>query len=202
MINSSSSSSSNNKLRSIIILSSLIIISISLFSYLILLLLTNSNYFVTSSLNNNIQQQHTSKSLTKQAEDEFLEDYFKKQSLSSTTCSIEQNEGTLTREIIGPHVWNVFHAFVENYNNNHEINDDKLLQWIQLTTELFPCKQCSNDFRGILKQFPYKGFESFYGSKSKWMCKLHNLVNRKTNKDNLFDCSDKNLLVKYKLQKC
>ena len=116
----------------------------------------------------------------------------------SSKCTIEKNEGTLTREVIGNHVWNVFHAFVENYREQ----DDKLLKWIQLTAELFPCKQCSNDFQGILKKFPYRGFENYYNSKSQYMCRLHNLVNRKTHKEKLFDCNEHDLLVKYKLQKC
>ncbi|KAG2382254.1 hypothetical protein C9374_005456 [Naegleria lovaniensis] len=141
---------------------------------------------------------HTPVPLTPEEEFTFLENYKKKQ--INSQCSIEKNDGMLTREIIGPHVWNVFHAFIENYSDQ---DDSKLLQWIQLTTELFPCQQCSNDFRGILKKFPYRGFESYYKSKSRWMCKLHNLVNRKTHKEKLFDCdNEKELRVKYKLQKC
>ena len=143
---------------------------------------------------------NTPVALTPEEQVTFLENYKKKQLLNSV-CSIEKNDGMLTREIIGPHVWNVFHAFIENYSNHQD--DSKLLQWIQLTTELFPCQQCSKDFRGILKKFPYRGFESYYKSKSRWMCKLHNLVNQKTNKDKLFDCDDeKELRMRYKLQKC
>lgn len=153
-------------------------------------------------------QQHESRGvipsiLTPSEEEAFLLNYFeskkKGSGVDASSCSIEPNEGTLTREMLGPHVWNVFHAYAENAQDYEQ---EKLLKWIQLTAELFPCKECSNDFQNILAKFPYKGNEQHYNSKSQWMCKLHNLVNKKTHKKTLFDCDPHHLHVTYKLKSC
>jgi hypothetical protein len=88
------------------------------------------------------------------------------------------NDGMLT-SVWGPPLWHVLHCISFNYPNKPSVKDKK--HYRNLITNLkhvLPCKYCRNNLKKNLKSLPLtnndlKNRTCF----SKWMFKLHELVN-------------------------
>ncbi|KAL9655300.1 hypothetical protein ABK040_009073 [Willaertia magna] len=102
---------------------------------------------------------------------------------------------------------------INNYNNNNKINKltiktqnhlKRILKYIYETAQLFPCKTCSKDFSEILRKNPFtiSNMDLYEGSLSIWMCKLHNIVNKKLGKMKEWECNRKELEKMYRLKSC
>ena len=91
------------------------------------------------------------------------------------------------RAILGRSSWTLLHTMAAKYpleDPSEEIKQ-KTATFIQLFAEMYPCHDCSQDFQGILKEYPpvLDSKHSFI----QWSCDVHNIVNRKLNKSE-FPC--------------
>ncbi|KAG6873548.1 hypothetical protein C0995_014418 [Termitomyces sp. Mi166 len=70
----------------------------------------------------------------------------------------------------------------------HPTPDERsaLSSYFHLTSRLYPCGECAEEFQMLLKKFPPQ--TASRRSASLWLCSLHNEVNKRLNKT-IFDCA-------------
>jgi hypothetical protein len=119
---------------------------------------------------------------------------------------IKQPIVEMTKERIGKITWKFLHSTILNINckSNNELSEKQIkdiLTLINLIPELFPCKDCSNHFKELLKNnIPSKEILSDKLKLSIWFCKLHNIVNKRLKKKE-FKCNLENLNKYYLINK-
>ncbi|EPR79276.1 Mitochondrial-type FAD-linked sulfhydryl oxidase ERV1 [Spraguea lophii 42_110] len=92
------------------------------------------------------------------------------------------------RAILGRSSWTLLHSMAAVYPAYPSIQMKKnTLEFLYLFTELFPCKNCSRDFKKIIKDSPPK--VATRDEFVMWMCHIHNKVNHKLNKP-IFNCKN------------
>jgi hypothetical protein len=102
---------------------------------------------------------------------------------------------------IGHNTWTFMHSILANLECG---GDDKLspeikdraIELIHAVQKNFPCPACRQDFGQLLSQYPTTDIIT-KTALNEWLCNLHNLVNKKLNKEQ-FNCDI--LESKYKLR--
>ncbi|XP_060880214.1 FAD-linked sulfhydryl oxidase ALR-like [Metopolophium dirhodum] len=102
----------------------------------------------------------------------------------------QRDDCPLDKDELGRSTWKLLHTIAATYSDepSHE-DQSNMEQFIRLIPKVYPCEVCANDFSEILTYHPPN--ISSQKSFAKWMCEVHNMVNRKLEKP-LFDCSKVN----------
>ena len=91
------------------------------------------------------------------------------------------------RQQLGRHSWTLLHAMAAYWPQNPSVEQqENVIEFFRLLSELYPCKVCAADLKDELEQYPPR-----VGSREefiKWLCELHNHINRKIGKTQ-FDCT-------------
>ena len=107
-----------------------------------------------------------------------------------TEIYIDENSTPLkmTKEQLGRNTWSLLHSLAASIPVEPSVEQkQKITTFIQLFSELYPCKSCAEHFRQILSENPVE--VSSRVTFVKYMCKLHNIVNESLAKSQ-FDCSN------------
>lgn len=93
---------------------------------------------------------------------------------------------TLKAEL-GRSTWHLLHTMTVKYPlEPTKAEQQQYLDFIDLFSRLYPCGECAEHFRRLLKKHPPR-----VGSRDEviiWLCDVHNLVNERLNKP-IVDCS-------------
>lgn len=102
----------------------------------------------------------------------------------------QREDCPLDKDELGRSTWKLLHTIAATYSDEPSQEDQSNMeQFIRLIPKVYPCEVCANDFSEILTYHPPN--ISSQKSLAKWMCEVHNMVNRKLEKP-LFDCSKVN----------
>lgn len=96
-------------------------------------------------------------------------------------------DGPVTKEELGRSTWTFLHTLAAQFPlkpTKQEQRDAKEL--MAIISRLYPCKTCSEHFKEVLKTHPPKTNSG--AELSKWMCKVHNIVNKRLGKPE-FPCA-------------
>ncbi|EGG22590.1 hypothetical protein DFA_04720 [Cavenderia fasciculata] len=88
---------------------------------------------------------------------------------------------------LGHSGWNMLHTMAAYYPDKPtDTKKKEMTEFLHSFSKVYPCKDCAQDFQGILRDTPPKldNQKEF----SKWMCDSHNHVNNLLGKP-LFDCN-------------
>ncbi|KAF8058797.1 ERV/ALR sulfhydryl oxidase domain-containing protein [Lyophyllum atratum] len=88
---------------------------------------------------------------------------------------------------LGRATWKLMHTMTLRFPE-HPTPDERsaLTSYFHLTSRLYPCGECAEEFQTLLKKFPPQ--TASRRSASLWLCFLHNEVNKRLEKPN-FDCA-------------
>ncbi|KAG5734231.1 FAD-linked sulfhydryl oxidase ERV2, partial [Termitomyces sp. T112] len=88
---------------------------------------------------------------------------------------------------LGRATWKLMHTMTLRFPE-HPTPDERsaLSSYFHLTSRLYPCGECAEEFQMLLKKFPPQ--TASRRSASLWLCSLHNEVNKRLNKS-IFDCA-------------
>ncbi|KIM31393.1 hypothetical protein M408DRAFT_327618 [Serendipita vermifera MAFF 305830] len=88
---------------------------------------------------------------------------------------------------LGRATWKLLHTMTLRFPE-HPTEDEReaLRSYIHLTSRLYPCGECAEEFQTLLKAHPPQ--TSSRKTASQWLCYVHNLVNKRLRKDQ-FDCT-------------
>uniref|UniRef100_A0A914PNR8 Sulfhydryl oxidase n=1 Tax=Panagrolaimus davidi TaxID=227884 RepID=A0A914PNR8_9BILA len=126
---------------------------------------------------------------------------FSEKKATSSTSSTEINEKTIQNVVeerrvkqcpvdkdeLGRSTWNLLHTMAAYYPEKPSTEEKKTMETTLISlSKTYPCSYCADDFRKDLKVHPPK-LEN-REELSKWMCEMHNRVNKKLGKD-IFDCT-------------
>ncbi|RDB20561.1 FAD-linked sulfhydryl oxidase ERV2 [Hypsizygus marmoreus] len=88
---------------------------------------------------------------------------------------------------LGRATWKLLHTMTLRYPENPTPDErTALVSYFHLTSRLYPCGECAEEFQLLLKKFPPQ--TSSRRSASLWLCFLHNQVNTRLHKPP-FDCA-------------
>lgn len=92
------------------------------------------------------------------------------------------------RAELGRATWRFLHTMVSRYPEKPTQDERKTLEsFFHLFGRLYPCGDCANHFRGLLKQYPPQ--TSNRNAAASWLCAMHNKVNVRLEKPQ-FDCNN------------
>lgn len=93
----------------------------------------------------------------------------------------------LDKDALGQAGWSLLHTIAANYPEKPtQAEKEDVVGFLHAFSRLYPCPHCAEDMRKDLKKEPPN--VDNHSTFSKWMCDLHNKVNKKLGKD-IFDCS-------------
>lgn len=88
---------------------------------------------------------------------------------------------------LGRASWKLLHTMMARFPESPTEDDQLALKtYIQLFGRLYPCGECAEHFREMLKKYPPQ--TSSRNAAAGWACFVHNIVNERLKKD-VFDCS-------------
>ncbi|KMZ57854.1 FAD-linked sulfhydryl oxidase ERV1 [Zostera marina] len=110
------------------------------------------------------------------------------QAISPTVTDAKEKVSAepLTKELVGRATWTFLHAVAAQFPDKptkQQRRDVKEL--MAIVSRLYPCKECSDHFKGILKSNPVQAESQ--AELSNWLCHIHNVVNRSLGKK-IFPC--------------
>ncbi|XP_074601373.1 evr1_Alr domain-containing protein Alr [Brevipalpus obovatus] len=92
----------------------------------------------------------------------------------------------LDKEHLGRAGWSLLHTIAAYYPDEPEERDKKeMSSFLQSFSKVYPCPECAQDMQKDIAQDPPKLTD--HQSFSRWLCDLHNKVNKKLGKSS-FDC--------------
>lgn len=92
------------------------------------------------------------------------------------------------RVLLGRATWRLLHTMAARYPEQpDDQRKQRTSQFLDLLSHLYPCPQCAAHMRTMFAENPpqLNSQEQF----SKWMCKVHNIVNERLKKP-IFPCED------------
>lgn len=91
------------------------------------------------------------------------------------------------RAELGKSSWRLLHTMLSRFPDNPTLEqEENLREFIRLFSILYPCGECGEHFREMLKKYPIQ--TSNRKSASMWGCSVHNIVNKRLGKE-IYDCS-------------
>jgi len=91
------------------------------------------------------------------------------------------------RTELGRAAWKLMHTMTLRYPEKPTSDQRNALKsYFYLTSRLYPCGECAEEFQKLLKQYPPQ--TSSRQVASTWLCHIHNRVNHRLKKQE-FDCS-------------
>ena len=91
------------------------------------------------------------------------------------------------RAELGKSSWRLLHTMLSRFPDNPTLEQEEdLREFIRLFSILYPCGECGEHFREMLKKYPIQ--TSNRKSASMWGCSVHNIVNKRLSKE-IYDCS-------------
>ena len=91
------------------------------------------------------------------------------------------------RAELGKSSWRLLHTMLSRFPDNPTLEQEEdLREFIRLFSILYPCGECGEHFREMLKKYPIQ--TSNRKSASMWGCSVHNIVNKRLGKE-IYDCS-------------
>ncbi|KAF5380636.1 hypothetical protein D9615_004757 [Tricholomella constricta] len=88
---------------------------------------------------------------------------------------------------LGRATWKLMHTMTLRFPENPTPDErSALTSYFHLTSRLYPCGECAEEFQMLLKKFPPQ--TASRRSASLWLCSTHNEVNKRLNKP-IFDCA-------------
>lgn len=119
---------------------------------------------------------------------QFSDDNVELQSVTLTGAPIMPHLGNETAKAeLGRSAWRLLHTIMARFPDTPTADERMALQnYIHLFVRLYPCGECAEHFREIVKKFPPQ--VSSRSAAAAWACHVHNKVNERLGKD-IFDCS-------------
>ncbi|KAF9463570.1 ERV/ALR sulfhydryl oxidase domain-containing protein [Collybia nuda] len=88
---------------------------------------------------------------------------------------------------LGRATWKLMHTMTLRFPENPTPDERTALSsYFHLTSRLYPCGECAEEFQMLLKKFPPQ--TSSRRSAALWLCSVHNEVNKRLKKPE-FDCA-------------
>lgn len=101
-----------------------------------------------------------------------------------------------SRESLGRKTWGLLHSIAAHYPAEpSEASKQNYLDFFESFPYAYPCRPCAKDFQELTQQHPPE-----VDSREKvqlWLCKMHNLVNKRLDKSE-FPCTIKDLELRWK----
>ncbi|MED6110154.1 hypothetical protein PIB30_040308 [Stylosanthes scabra] len=92
----------------------------------------------------------------------------------------------VSREDLGRATWTFLHTLAAQYPDNPTRQQKKdVKDLIQILTRLYPCKECADHFKEVIRANPVQA--GCHTEFSQWLCHVHNVVNRSLGKP-VFPC--------------
>ena len=99
------------------------------------------------------------------------------------------------KEELGRAGWTILHRISSKFSKEPDNEEKKnMKQFLTLFAKLYPCPDCAKHFQQYIEKHP-----PALGSNEglmKWMCKAHNEVNERNNKD-IFPCKMDDLITRW-----
>ncbi|KAF2863563.1 hypothetical protein K470DRAFT_254865 [Piedraia hortae CBS 480.64] len=107
--------------------------------------------------------------------------------LTGTTIMPKLGNATAKAEL-GRAAWRLFHTIMARFPDKPTPDEREALHsYIHLFVRLYPCGECAEHFREIVRRFPPQ--VSSRSAAATWACHVHNQVNLRLGKE-VFDCSN------------
>jgi len=88
---------------------------------------------------------------------------------------------------LGRATWKLMHTMTLRYPEKPTPDErNALSSFFHLTSRLYPCGECAEEFQMLLKKYPPQ--TSSRHAAALWLCAIHNKVNKRLNKPD-FDCT-------------
>nr|XP_010909084.1 FAD-linked sulfhydryl oxidase ERV1 isoform X1 [Elaeis guineensis] len=103
------------------------------------------------------------------------------QSTDAASPMKEKSAIPLTKEELGRSTWTLLHTIAAQFPD-HPTRQQKhdVKELMVILSRLYPCKECADHFKEILKANPVQaGSQAEF---SQWLCHVHNIVNRSLGK--------------------
>eukprot|EP01088_Endostelium_zonatum_P006021 TRINITY_DN18129_c0_g1_i1.p1 TRINITY_DN18129_c0_g1~~TRINITY_DN18129_c0_g1_i1.p1 ORF type:complete len:193 (-),score=56.30 TRINITY_DN18129_c0_g1_i1:11-589(-) len=102
----------------------------------------------------------------------------------------EEEETPPNVEELGRSGWTVLHSMAAYWPERaSESMQTNMSQFLRSFVQVYPCKICADDFKGVMEQEPPEPYLKTRADFSQWMCRSHNKVNEHLGKP-IFDCKD------------
>lgn len=99
------------------------------------------------------------------------------------------------RRELGRGTWNMLHRLAAGYPQKPtEAQQVEVVEFFRLLGNMYPCDECAEHFRGMLKQHPVRA--GSHADLTTWLCERHNQVNERLHKP-AFPCDAETLKEKY-----
>jgi len=93
---------------------------------------------------------------------------------------------TITKEELGNKAWTVLHLITGQYPEEPDAADKKNIEiFLKLFAQYYPCKECGSHFYKMLQDYPVQA--NSREELMKYLCALHNKVNKRLHKPE-FNC--------------
>jgi mitochondrial FAD-linked sulfhydryl oxidase len=113
----------------------------------------------------------------------------------------KKEKALITKETVGKITWTYLHSTIENTEHcGKQITNENLINLITTVGDLFPCQECSEHFKEMMKTEKLEENVKNRDNFNVWFCQIHNIVNKRLNKK-IFDCSKNNLALVYGMKK-
>lgn len=99
----------------------------------------------------------------------------------SASLTKEKAVAPLTKEELGRGTWALLHTIAAQYPERPTRQQKRdVKELMAILSRLYPCKECADHFKEILKANPVQaGSQADF---SQWLCHVHNVVNRSLGK--------------------
>ncbi|CAI0470465.1 unnamed protein product [Linum tenue] len=92
-----------------------------------------------------------------------------------------KNKAPVTKEDLGRATWTFLHTLAAQYPENPTRQQKKdVKELMAILSRMYPCKECADHFKEVLRSNPV--LADSQGDFSRWMCHVHNVVNRSLGK--------------------
>ncbi|CAN1288986.1 FAD-linked sulfhydryl oxidase ERV1, partial [Linum perenne] len=93
----------------------------------------------------------------------------------------QQKAAPVSKEELGRATWTFLHTLAAQYPENPTRQQKKdVKELMAILSRMYPCKECADHFKEVLRSNPVEvGSQAEF---SRWMCRVHNVVNRSLGK--------------------
>jgi len=140
--------------------------------------------------------------VTFQTEPRSISSLFNLNNPSNVSISIAPIPSSITREMFGRSTWTMLHTLASSFPISLDTKPSEQVEKFKVLLlnliDLFPCEDCANHFREMLKNTPMDGIVS-RDQLEVWLCERHNEVNKRLQK-NVVNCTVEALREKWRMK--